>query len=60
MTVRDLAVPVIQLRLVSVSPVMEPDQLAEQFADQRFANGYQLIDGVQMNAENGDRFHRKW
>lgn len=35
---------------------MEPDQLAEQFADQRFANGYQLIDGVQMNAENGDRF----
>ena len=35
---------------------MESDQLAEQFAAQRFANGYELVDGVQMHAENGDHF----
>ena len=35
---------------------MTSGRLTERFQDQRFANGYQLIDGVQMSAENGDRF----
>ena len=31
-------------------------KLAEQFLAQRFANGYQLVDGVEMHAQNGDAF----
>ena len=30
--------------------------LEERFKQQRFANGYELIDGVEMHARNGDRF----
>lgn len=30
--------------------------LEQQFAAQRFANGYQLVNGVEMHAEHGDRF----
>lgn len=31
--------------------------LAQQFAGQSFANGYQLVDGVVMHAENPEHFH---
>lgn len=31
-------------------------ELEQQFAKQRFANGYELVDGVAMHAQNGDRF----
>src|SRR5258707_12831311 len=30
--------------------------LKRQFNEQRFANGYELVDGVAMHAENGERF----
>ena len=30
--------------------------LQQQFDDQQFANGYELVDGVIMHTENGDRF----
>ena len=30
--------------------------LCEQFDKQKFANGYELVNGVEMHAENGDRF----
>ena len=30
--------------------------LQEQFEAQQFANGYELINGVEMHAENGERF----
>src|SRR6266481_7373098 len=30
--------------------------LKRQFNEQRFANGYELVDGVVMHAENGERF----
>ena len=30
--------------------------IQQQFRDQRFANGYELVDGVAMHAENGDQF----
>ena len=39
-----------------MNAIMTSGGLTERFQDQRFANGYQLIDGVQMSAENGDRF----
>lgn len=31
-------------------------KLEQQFAQQHFANGYQLVDGVAMHAKNGDGF----
>ena len=31
-------------------------RLAQQFSEQSFANGYALVDGVKMNAENPDNF----
>jgi hypothetical protein len=31
-------------------------QLAEQFQAQRFPNGYELVDGVKMHAQNGEQF----
>ena len=31
--------------------------LDELFAEQRLANGYELIDGVEMHQKNGDLFH---
>ena len=30
--------------------------LKSQFEQQSFANGYELVDGVAMHAENGERF----
>jgi hypothetical protein len=30
--------------------------LEHEFGDQQFANGYELVDGVAMHAENGDQF----
>ena len=30
--------------------------LQQQFDKQRFANGYELVDGVAMHANNGERF----
>jgi hypothetical protein len=33
----------------------QPD-LEQQFEQQQLANGYELVDGVAMHAENGDRF----
>ena len=32
------------------------EDLKRQFDQQRFANGYDLVNGVAMHAENGDRF----
>ena len=32
------------------------EKLAKQFNQQQFSNGYELVDGVAMHAENGDRF----
>jgi hypothetical protein len=31
--------------------------LEQQFNNQQFANGYELVNGVKMHAENGDHFH---
>ena len=31
-------------------------KLAQKLSQQRFANGYELVDGVAMHAEHGDRF----
>jgi hypothetical protein len=31
-------------------------ELGQQFDEQRFANDYELVDGVAMHAENGERF----
>lgn len=31
-------------------------KIEQQFSQQQFGNGYELIDGVKMNAELGDRF----
>lgn len=33
-----------------------PETLNQQFAEQELANGYELVDGVAMHAENGERF----
>jgi len=36
--------------------VTEDNNLQQQFIQQEFANGYQLVDGVAMHAEQGDNF----
>ena len=35
---------------------MSFSSLEQQFGQQHFANGYELVNGVAMHAEHGDRF----
>jgi hypothetical protein len=35
---------------------MPSSRFEQQFGEQRLANGYELVDGIAMHAENGERF----